>query len=252
MYKTILIDDEKKIKKSLKRIIDEFTEGVEVIGSADGVESGIKIIEKMNPDIVFLDIEMVDGTGFDLLKKLNNINFLLIFCTAFNDFAIKAFKYNAIDYILKPFDIQDVVSAIERAKNNANLNHEKSAIKHLLSSFNKPKEKKTEKLILKTASDIFVVKISDIYNCESESGYTTFKFENEKKIMVSKNLKEYEVILSEHNFIKTHQSHLVNMDHIERFHKKHGGYLILTNNREIPISTRKKEFVLHALENFLN
>jgi len=247
MFKVVLIDDEKKIQDSLNHILKNFSKDVEVVGTAYNVETGIEIIKNLQPDIVFLDIEMPDGTGFDLLQQLSNIKFSLIFCTGHDGFAIEAFKYNAIDYVLKPFDIEDVIIAVEKAKENLSLKQKDITIKQLI-EFNNS-EKKSEKILLKTATDVFIVQISDIYNCESEKGYTTFKFEGDKKITVSKNLKEYEDLLKKHNFIKTHQSHLVNIHYVERFHKKNGGYIILKNGREIPISTRKKESLLVAIEN---
>lgn len=251
MYKIVIIDDEKNIQNSLKHIIDDYAHDVKVFGIAYSVISGIELIRKIKPDIVFLDIEMPDGTGFDLLEQLTSINFSLVFCTGHNGFAIKAFKYNAIDYVLKPFDIEDVVRAVEKAKENLNLKQKDITINQLL-DFNKNSIQKKDKIILKTATDVFIVKISDIYNCESDKGYTTFKFENDKKITVSKSLKEYEDVLKSHNFIKTHQSHLVNMDYVERYRKKNGGYIVLKNGREIPISIRKKEIVLQAMENLIN
>ncbi len=251
MYKIVLIDDEKKIQNSLKQIIENYAEDVQIAGIAYNVKSGIETINAINPDIVFLDIEMPDGTGFNLLEQLTSINFSLIFCTGHNGFAIKAFKYNAIDYVLKPFDIEDVVLAVEKAKENISLRQKDITIKQLL-DFNKTSTKKKDKIILKTATDIYIVKISEIYNCESEKGYTTFKFKGDRKITVSKNLKEYEGILKNHNFIKTHQSHLVNISYIDRFHKKDGTYIVLKNGREIPISVRKKEAVISVIENMLN
>lgn len=247
MYKVVLIDDEKRIQSLLKNIIEEFADDVIVSGIAYNVQSGIELIRNTQPDIVFLDIEMPDGTGFDLLQELSNINFSLIFCTGHDGFAIKAFKYNAIDYVLKPFDIEEVITALEKAKENLNLKQKDITIKQLL-NYKKTEGNNNKKIILKTANDIFIVKINDIYNCEAEKGYTTFKFKDDKMITVSKNLKEYEKILKIHNFIKTHQSHLVNINYIERFHKTEGAYLVLKNGRQIPISVRKKESILKAIE----
>ncbi len=248
MYKIVIIDDEKNIQNSLKHIIEDYADDVKVFGIAYNVKSGIELIRKVQPDIVFLDIEMPDGTGFDLLEQLTSINFSLIFCTGHNGFAIKAFKYNAIDYVLKPFDIEDVIFSVEKAKENLSLKQKDITIKQLL-DFNKVPTNKKDKIILKTATDVFIVKISDIYNCKSDRAYTTFLFEDDKQILVSKPLKEFEEILEQHNFIKTHQSHLVNLKYVERFHKKDGGYLVLTNGRELPIAIRKKEIVLQAMEN---
>ncbi|MEA2042682.1 MAG: LytTR family DNA-binding domain-containing protein [Bacteroidota bacterium] len=245
MRTAVIIDDESKIQNSLNQIINDFTEGIELIGKAGNVRDGLHLIKNTTPDIVFLDIEMPDGSGFDLLKLLPQLNFSLIFCTAHNEYAVEAFKYSAVDYILKPFEIVDVVKAVERAQNTINLRNKNDSIKQLL---NEVSDSKKEKIVLKTSTDVHIVQIDEIYNCESESGYTTFMFKGDKKILVSKNLKEFDYLLNNHDFIKTHQSHMVNMNVIERYHKRDGGYLILSNGREIPISVRKKEAVLSALE----
>lgn len=247
MYRTILIDDEKKAQNSLKKILTEYCPQIEIIDTAQNVSQGVEVINKLKPDIVFLDIEITDGTGFDVLKQINYTNFSLIFCTAHNDFAIKAFRYNAIDYILKPLDFEDVIVATQKAIENLKLKEKDIALKHLL-SFYQNEDKKNEKLILKTASDIYVVEIKDIYHCESEGSYTTFYTQSKRKITVSKNLKEYETILKPHNFIRTHQSHLVNLNYIDRLHKASGGYLVMKNGSEVPISTRKREALIKAME----
>lgn len=247
MYKTAIIDDEINIQNSLKNIITEYCDKVEIIGTAENVAQGIELILNKNPEIVFLDIDMPDGTGFDLLQNLNKWDFSLIFCTAFNEYAIKAFKYNAIDYILKPFDIQDVVSAAQKAVENTTLKQKDSTIKNLL-SFYQNEDKKEEKIILKTSSDIYIVKINEIYHCQADGSYTIFNTIDNKKITVSNSLKEYESILKEHNFIRVHQSHLVNLNFIDRIHKTGFTSVVMKNGKEIPISTRKKEALLNALE----
>ena len=246
MHKIVLIDDEKKIQNTLKGIIESFVENVEIVALANNVAEGIEQINKCQPDIVFLDIDMPDGTGFDLLKKLSQINFSLIFCTAFDQYAVEAFKYNAIDYILKPFDVEDVKKAINKAQNSLKFREQQVSVEQLLSQIKAPTKKK-ETIVLKTLSDIFIVKIKEIYNCQSDGGYTTFMFEDNKKVTVSNSLKDYEDILFQHNFIKTHQSHIINPDYIERIHKKDGACIIMNNGREIPISSRKKESVFSLL-----
>ena len=250
MYKILLVDDEKIIQKSLKGILDNFVDDVEVVATASNVAEGVSQIEKHNPDIVFLDIDMPDGTGFDLLKKLSQIDFSLVFCTASNQHAVRAFKYNAIDYILKPFDIEDVVNAVEKAKNSLSIKEKNVSIDQLL-SFMQDSKKVKDKLVLKTMSDMFVVHINEIYNCQSDASYTIFMFKDDRKIVVSNNLKNYESILYQHNFLKTHRSHLVNMNYIRRLHKKEGGFIVLDNEREIPISSRKKDIVYDAISNLL-
>lgn len=246
MYKVVLIDDEKMIQKSLKGILDNFVDEVTVVATPNNVAQGIEAIEKHKPDIVFLDIEMPDGTGFDLLKKLPKIDFSLVFCTASNLHAIQAFKYNAIDYILKPFDVEDVVSSVRKAKESLKMKQQQVSVEQLL-SFMQDSKKTKDKLVLKTMSDMFIVPIDEIYNCKSDGGYTVFMLKDERTIMVSNNLKTYESILLEHNFIRTHRSHLVNINYIDRIQKKDGGIIVLTNGVEIPISSRRKDAVFEAI-----
>jgi len=246
MYKVLIIDDEKKIQVVLKGIIETFIENVEVVSMAKNVADGVEQILLYKPDIVVLDIEMPDGTGFDLLQQLPGIDFSLIFCTAFNEYAIKAFKYNAIDYILKPFDPEDVITAITKAKENRIIKEQSKQVDKLL-SFMHDNKKKNDKIVLKTATDIYVVQINNIYNCQSDGGYTIFMFNDDRKILISTNLKSYEDILYEHGFIKTHKSHLVNTNHIDRVRKKDGGFIVLNNGREIPISSRKRDAIFDAI-----
>lgn len=248
MYKTIIIDDEPKAQNILKKILSEYCTDIEVLDTAFNVATGIDLINKTKPEIVFLDIDMPDGLGFEVIKNVDYKDFSLVFCTAHNDFAIKAFKYNAIDYILKPIDIEDVISATKKAIDNLKLKQKDVALKNLL-SFYQNEDKKAEKIILKTASDIYIVDIQDIFHCESEGSYTTFYTLSNRKITVSKNLKEYETLLKPHNFFRTHQSHLVNLNFIERLHKSSGSYLVMKNGIEIPISTRKREALIKAMEN---
>ena len=250
MYKVVLIDDEKMTQKSLKGILDNFVEDVSVVATPMNVAQGVEAIKVHEPDMVFLDIEMPDGTGFDLLKQLPEIDFSLIFCTASNLHAIKAFKYNAIDYILKPFDIDEVVTAVQKAKENLKIRQQHVNVAHLL-RFMQESNKPKEKLVLKTSSEMFVVKIDDIYNCQSDGGYTVFMFADERKIMVSNNLKSYESVLLQHNFIRVHRSHIININHIDRIQRKDGGTIILTNGKEIPISSRRKDAVFEAIGDFL-
>lgn len=250
MYKVVLIDDEKMIQKSLKGILDNFVEDVAVVATPMNVAQGVEAIKEHQPDIVFLDIEMPDGTGFDLLKQLPKIDFSLVFCTASNLHAIKAFKYNAIDYILKPFDIKDVVSSVKKAKDSLKMKQQQVSVDQLL-SFMQNSKKPKEKLVLKTLSDMFVVPINDIYNCQSDGNYTIFMFKDERKIMVSNNLKSYEPILLQHNFIRVHRSHIININHIDRIQKKEGGTIVLTNGKEIPVSGRRKDAILEAIGEFL-
>ncbi|RZJ64567.1 MAG: response regulator transcription factor [Flavobacterium sp.] len=248
MLKAVVIDDIEAIRKENIAIIKSSCPNVSVIGQADSVDSGAKLIKQLAPDLVFLDVEMPDGTGFDLLQKLKPINFKVIFITGFEDFAIKAFRFSAIDYLLKPLDADDLVEAVKKAEDSLGKDVFDLKLNNLFSNLERPKN--LQKLILKTSDKIYSVNIQDITNCESDKNYTTFHFVNAPKLVVSTNLKEYELMLSPYNFFRTHQSHLVNMAYFDHYIKAEGGNRIVLKNKQIiPLSVRKKEEFLVLLEN---
>lgn len=248
MLRAVIIDDIETIRKKNSAIIKSNCPNISIIGQAESVESGINIIKKLSPDLVFLDVEMPDGTGFDLLQKLNPINFKVIFITGFEDFAIKAFRFSAIDYLLKPLDAGELIEAVKKVEDSLNKEVFDMKINNLFSNLERPKN--LQKLILKTAEKIYSVNIQDVVNCESEKNYTTFHFINAPKLVVSTNLKEYENLLTPFNFFRTHQSHLINMAYFDHFIKTDGGNTIVMKNKtSIPLSVRKKEEFLVLLDN---
>lgn len=248
MLRAIVIDDNPEIRKKNCTLIKANCPNIVIIGEADSVESGVNIIKELSPDIIFLDIEMSDGTGFDLLQKLSPISFKVIFITAFEDFAIKAFRFSAIDYLLKPLNAYELVDAVKKAEES--LSKETFDIKLNNLFANLERSKNTQNLILKTADRIYSVNIQDIVNCESDKNYTTFYFINAPKLVVSTSLKEYDNLLTPYNFFRTHQSHLINMAYFDHYIKTDGGNTVMMKNkRTIPISVRKKEEFLTLLEN---
>lgn len=248
MLRAVIIDDIETIRKKNSIIIKSNCPNISIIGQAESVESGINIIKKLSPDLVFLDVEMPDGTGFDLLQKLNPINFKVIFITGFEDFAIKAFRFSAIDYLLKPLDSNELIEAVKKAEDSLSKEVFDLKLSNLFSNLERPKNH--QKLILKTSDKIYSVNIQDIVNCESEKNYTTFQFINGPKLVVSTNLKEYENLLTPFNFFRTHQSHLINMAYFDHFIKADGGNTVVMKNKAaIPLSVRKKEEFLLLLEN---
>ncbi|QBZ97360.1 LytR/AlgR family response regulator transcription factor [Flavobacterium sangjuense] len=248
MLRAVVIDDIENIRKKNIAIIKSSCPSIAVIGQADSVESGAKIVKQLSPDLVFLDVEMPDGTGFDMLQKLAPINFKVIFITGYEDFAIKAFRFSAIDYLLKPLDANDLVEAVKKAEDSLNKEVFEMKLNNLFTNLERPKN--LQKLILKTADRIYSVNIQDIVNCESDKNYTTFHFINAPKLIVSTNLKEYETLLTPYNFFRTHQSHLINMAYFDHFIKSEGGNTIVMKNKiAIPLSVRKKEEFLILLEN---
>ena len=248
MLRAVVIDDIETIRKNHIAIIKSNCQNISIVGQADSVESGIKLIRQLSPDLVFLDVEMPDGTGFDLLQKLLPLNFKVIFITGFEDFAIRAFRFSAIDYLLKPLDANELVEAVKKAEESFGKEVFDMKLTNLFTNLERPKN--LQKLILKTADRIYSVNIQDVVNCESDKNYTTFNFVNAPKLIVSTNLKEYEAMLTPHNFFRTHQSHLINMAYFDHFVRSDGGNKIVMKNKQtIPLSVRKKEEFLVLLEN---
>ncbi|MDR6919783.1 MULTISPECIES: LytTR family DNA-binding domain-containing protein [Chryseobacterium] len=248
MLRAIVIDDNEEIRQKNGTLIKDNCPNISIIGQADSVESGIKIIRQLSPDIVFLDIEMPDGTGFDLLQKLSPITFKVIFITGYEDFAIKAFRFSAIDYLLKPLNTGELIEAVKKAEESLSKDIFDMKLSNLFANLERPKN--LQNLILKTAEKIYSVNIQDIVNCESDKNYTTFYFINAPKLVVSTNLKEYENMLTPFNFFRTHQSHLINMAYFDHFIKADGGNTIIMKNKTaIPLSVRKKEEFLMLLDN---
>jgi len=243
MIKTIIIDDEENNRERLVRLIDEHFPKISIIGEADGVESGIQVIEKLTPELVLLDIEMDDGNAFDLLEKIGNIFFKIIFITAYEQYALKAFKYSALDYLLKPVLVENLKRAFERAENQllADLKLQLSTLQMNLQS---PKNKT---IVLKTSEKIFLVDIVEIIRCESDVNYTRFFTKEGKQYMVSSPMKEYEDVLEEQGFFRIHKSHIINISFIDSFDKKNW-IIILKDNSRLPVSRRKKTELLELFD----
>jgi two-component system LytT family response regulator len=246
MHKVLIIDDENRTRQLIANMIDSFGFDVQTIPEGENVESGIKAIEKHNPDIVFLDIQMPDGTGFDVLRSIENKNFVVIFITAHEEFAIKAIKFSALDYLLKPVDPTELEAALKKAVAALQEESEGSQYEALQKNIN-PHEKR--RLVLKTQESVHVVDLDDIIRCEADRNYTSFFLTNNKKILVSKTLKEYETLLSGHHFLRVQQSHLININYVERYDKKNGGAVVMKDGSEVPLSSAKREVFFQTLEN---
>jgi len=240
MIKTIVVDDEVIARETILSMLGSYCPDVEVIGTAGSVKEGVEILGKHKPDLVLLDIKMADGTGFDLLRKLKKIDFLVIFITAFEEFAIRAIKFSAIDYILKPLDPDELVNAVSKAVgviHKESMSVKLEALYDNLDMINN----NTKKIVLKTSDSVHIVNLKDIIRCESEKNYTHFFTVEKEKITVSKTLKEFNELLIDYKFFRVHQSHLINLAHIKRYDKQNGGFLIMDDNSSVPVSFRKKE-----------
>jgi two-component system, LytTR family, response regulator len=245
MIKAIIIDDIEQARITLKKDLEVYANDLEIIGEASGVVEGAKLLKKIKPDVLFLDIQMQDGSGFDLLDVLGEIDFKIIFITASDAHAIKAFRYAAIDYLMKPVDPDELTNALHKFRTvYVNESEKYKLLNDSLKNHNKP----NERLALHSQDKIHIVQISDIIRCESSVNYTEFYFSNAKKMLVSKTLKEFEELLAESGFYRVHQSHLINTKLIKEYVKVEGGHLIMTDGSLIPVSTRKKPEVMKMLE----
>ncbi len=246
MIRCVIVDDEYHSRMNLRQMLGIFCPNVTIIGEADGARKGIEIIKNYHPDLVFLDIKMPDGTGFDILQEIDDVSFAVIFVTAFENYAIKAIKFNAIDYITKPIDSEELIEAVHKATTHLNGTANSVAIKQLLESINQP-SKPHKKLILKTISTVYMVEIENIVRCESDRNYTMFFLNNGEMITISKSMRDFEELLAEYHFCRIHQSHLINLNYVKKFHSN-DLVVVLTDNTSIPVSTRKKEELLKALK----
>ncbi|MGZ3884522.1 MAG: LytR/AlgR family response regulator transcription factor [Bacteroidia bacterium] len=245
MIKAIIIDDIEQARATLKKDLQVYAPDVTVIAEAGGVVEGARLLKTTQPDVLFLDIQMQDGSGFDLLDILKEIPFKIIFITASDAHAIKAFRYAAIDYLLKPVDPDELVSALKKFREQKLNESEKY---RLLNDSLRDHHKPHERLALHTQDKIHIVNIADVLRCESNVNYTEFFFTSGKKLLVTKTLKDFEDLLSDQGFYRVHQSHLVNTKCIKEFVKTDGGYLIMNDGSTVPVSTRKRPDVMKMLE----
>ncbi len=245
-FTAILVEDMPRAMTMLQSDLKDMFPDIEIIGTADSVVNASKLLGKHTPDILFLDIMLGDGTGFDILEIFPDLTSKIIFVTAYEEHAIKAFRFSAVDYLLKPINPDDLREAVEKAKNQLSQSNENLSI--LKDTFNNP-DKLPTKISLHTQDKIIIIKISDIIRCEADSNNTLFILNSGKKIFVTKTLKQYERLLSEHSFFRTHQSHLVNTDYIQAFVRKDGGYLLMKNGDMVSVSVRKRSEMMELLEN---
>jgi two-component system, LytTR family, response regulator len=245
MINAIIIDDELKSCQNLERLLLDFCQDVTIKASCQTVEEGVKAITENKPDVVFLDIQMKGETGFDLLSRIEQIDFEIIFATAYSEYAIKAFRFSAIDYLLKPIDIDDLKKAVDRVRQKKSTNMG-GRIEQLMANL-KPTSPQQYKIAIPSSDGLVFVKMSDILYCEASSNYTTFFTVDQKKYIVSRTLKEYEDMLADHNFCRIHNSFLVNMNEIKKYIRGEGGQVVMSNDKVLDVSKRKKESFLKKI-----
>ncbi|MDJ1469356.1 LytTR family DNA-binding domain-containing protein [Cytophagaceae bacterium DM2B3-1] len=246
--KAVLIDDEQHNLDNLTALLAQYCPQVEVSATALDAETGKNFLYEHQPDLLFLDIQMPGQTGFGLLQSLSHYDFEVIFVTAYDQHAIQAFRFAAVDYLLKPVDITLLQSAVQRAMKQRLLKVHNQQLENLMHLLKTQQVKEDQRIALATTKETHFVRVSDIIRCESSNNYTTFSLTDEEELLVCKPIYEYEDILKDYGFIRCHQSHLVNKKYIRSWKKEYGDFLLLTNGKEIPVSRGKKEEVKKALQ----
>jgi len=247
MLKAVIIEDQEHFRKTNRELLQSNYPDITIAGEADSVETATELIKNVNPDLVLLDIEINGGTGFQVLQKVKPYTFMVIFITAFDDFAIKAIKFSALDYILKPVNETEFCAAIENAIQSYERCKTPMQVDNLLNLVQNNGQ--TKKIVLRTQESIFLVDINDILYCESDNSYTTFHLEGDKQILVSRGLKEFEQMLESYRFFRPHQCFLVNLNKISRVDKTEGGNVILQSGKSIPVSFRRKQALMEVINN---
>lgn len=242
----IIVEDMEQAAKELEAELTMQCPEVKVIGTANSIVQAAKLLRQVNPDIIFLDILLGDGTGFDLLEIFPDLQSQIIFVTASDEFAIRAFRYAAVDYLLKPVDAAQLKSATQRAFKQQAISQQEP-LDVLRDAIRQP-DALPDRLSLHTQDRILVVTITDIIRCESDGNNTWFYFKGGEKILVTRTLKQFDQMLEKHHFIRVHQSHLVNLHFLHEYIKKDGGYLSLKNGDHIPVALRKRQEVMELLQ----
>ncbi|MGD1892597.1 MAG: LytR/AlgR family response regulator transcription factor [Cyclobacteriaceae bacterium] len=249
MIRTLIIDDEEDAREALRLSIEMYCTNIDLLDTCNSAEEGLKAIHEHQPDLVFLDIQMPRLTGFDLLQRVASIPFEVFFVTAHDQYAIKAIRFSALDYLLKPVDVDDLMQAVRRVEQRlqkANSIFQYQSLVH--NAQLKPGQ--INRLAVPASDGIEFLDPNEIVYCQADGNYTTLHLTHRKKKLISKNLKDFEYLLAESGFCRVHHSSLINLKHIQKYIKGEGGCVILTDNHHVDISRRKKEVFLHQLSHF--
>lgn len=239
MIKAIIIEDESYIRKGLMALLDSIEQEIMVLGECGTVKEAVTVVKACKPDLVFLDINLPDGNAFDFIEQTSELRYKIVFITAYNEYALKALKAGAVDYILKPVDVEELKIAVDKVIAQGS-SIEPQTIAGLTEQLT------SDRLVLSLEEGYQVVHLKELMYCQSDKGYTTFYLTGNRSIMASKTIKHFEAKLPPTNFTRTHQSCIVNLDYVDRYDK--GGYVVLKGGTEIPVSFRKKEkFLAHLL-----
>lgn len=247
-YKALLVDDEKNALQSLQKLIEKHCPQLEIVDTARSVEEAYESIVEVKPDLVFLDIEMGRANAFNLLEKFQSVPFSIIFTTAFDHYAIKAIRFSALDYLLKPIDPEELLKAVEKfllkTQDNQLLNNK---LQNLLGHIKQPGNSK--RIAVPDGEGLIFIDVANIIRFHSDGSYTTIYLLDGKKLMASKPIGEYDELLCEDGFFRIHRSHLINMNHIKKYLKGEGGYVLMSDGTEVEVSRRKKNEFIEAMTN---
>ncbi len=249
--RAVIVEDEKHSRETLKSLLIEFCVDIEVVAMASSVDEAVSMIKSLKPDVVFLDIELQTGTGFDVLDQVFLLNFEVIFTTAFEQYAIKAVKFSSLDYLLKPIDLEELQKAIGKARIKKNQEVYKKQLETLMLNL-KQQKPKLNKICLATSDGFEFINVNDIIYCKAEGSYTAFILKKSEKLLVSKHLKEYENLLLEQDFMRVHNSFLINLKEVKKYIKSDGGYIIMNNNDTVSISRSKKDDFIDVISTLMN
>lgn len=240
MIKTVLIDDETDSIRVLGKLLQTACPDVKILGSATGVKSGIQLIQETNPDLLFLDIEITQGNAFDLLNQLPTVDFQVIFVTAFSNYAIKAFKYSAVDYLLKPVDIDDLKNAVNKAAERISTKNFGEQMKSLLRSMENLQFLQ-QKMAVPTINGLEFINLEQISRLSAEGSYTQIYLSNGERLLATRNIKDYEELLPTGFFCRIHNSHIINLKKVQKYQKGRGGYVILEDGSSVEVASRRRE-----------
>lgn len=241
--KALIVEDKEYIRKGLMSLLETIDPSITVVGECESVVEAVTVTKACKPELIFLDINLSDGNAFDFLDQLESINFKIIFITAYEEFALKALKVGAVDYLLKPVDVDDLKKALQKIK-NTDTNEQQQGINKVKQVWNG-----SDSTIILSLQDSFqVIELNELMYCESDKGYTTFYCTENRKFLVSKTLKEFESTLLENNFLRPHQSFMVNLKFVDKYDKS--GEIVLKSGKKIPVSFRKKESFISSFLSF--
>jgi two-component system LytT family response regulator len=247
MFTTLIVDDEAHARESLSKMLSFNYPDIQVLGTASSADDAYEKIIKLNPDLLFLDIEMPNGTGFDLLTRFAKPTFKVIFVTGFDQYALNAIKFSALDYLLKPINAKELKEAVEKAISQLSNQKGLGDLKNLLSTLQNPRSRKN-KLAIPTQQGLEMIEIQEIIRCEAANGYTIIHLQKDKPILSSRDLKTYQELLEDYDFFRIHDSHLIAHLHVQKVLNEDGGVVVMSNEIKLPIARRRKSDFLEWLK----